>query len=414
MDFIYSLVSGFILVLAALSINRFVNSFTHPAVTYCLVWGGGLILTSLGKFFGLYTITSSTLLFYILSAFVFSFSSLVLSNVFKGSSRVKHFSELDSINYKKLTVVYALLTLVSMPFIIMSIMSHGGSLVEIAYNLRVAALNNQPVLSPVISYYYVLSLPVSLIVLYGVVNKRISVFVFILVFLPFIFTMLLINGRSGLVSLILSWFFAYSFLGGAFSWRIITYFSMFMFSVIILGALFVSKVDVDGTSWGGIFFVMFEHIMDYYLQGVILFDLYINSSLDISENWDTLNSVCQVVAILDLCVPLPQHQDVAQFGVNKLGNVYSIYFSIYPKYGFVGIVFFMMFYGLCSSFLYYTARKGFAYCYVLSCYFFSFIVLSLFKDGFGYSFILYLQTFFFTYLVVLLFGKIKLGRSVIV
>lgn len=405
-DFIYALISGLVLILFALSIKSLVRSYTHPSVVYSLVWGGGLLLVAAAGKFGIFPVASYTLLLYIFGAVMFSAGALITSYLMKWKFNSRDvFSELEVINFRSLSFCYILLTLLVMPFIVLSILSHGDDIIEISYNLRVAALNNEPVLPSYLSYYYVLSLSLSLIVLYGVISGKVKLIYFFILFLPFVATMLLVNGRSGLVSLILSWFFAYFFLGGKLSIRIVVLFSVSMFLIIFLGAIFVSKVNIENMTLIDIFFVIFEHVLDYYIQGVVLFDLYFNGKLDISENWDALNTVCQVLSAFDLCQPLPQHQDVALFGEGKLGNVYSIYFSMFPKYGMLGIVFFMSLYGAVAAFFYENAKRGFGFSYVISCFIFSFIILSLFSDGFGYSLILFVQTLFFVYFTLFFFGK---------
>lgn len=360
---------------------------------------------SCAKYVNIYTVQSASLIVFVSSAIIFSLSSATISYAFGRSNLKKVATELEDLNYNAIAVFYLAISCLSMPFIVSAILSQGETVVEIAYNLRVAALNNDAVLHPVLSYFFVFSLSLSLIMLYGVLIKNFRLSYFILLFLPFVVTMLLINGRSGLVSLILSWFFAYLFLGRRLTAKAVFLFIFLLFAIIFLGAVFVSKVDVDKLGAFEVFLVIFEHILDYYLQGIVLFDLYYSEQIHVQENWDALNVLCQILSAFDMCQPLPQHQDVAQFGDGKLGNVYSIYFSILPRHGILGLFFFILLYGVLSGYFYEVARRGYVYSYVVSCFIFSFIVLSLFHDGFGYSLILLIQTLFFVYVVILLFGK---------
>lgn len=399
-NIIYTLLSGGILVILSLMFVRLKVPYIHPCFMFSATWGGALILLSLTPLVGFYFLQSSVLLLYLACAILFSAFSYIIYRVsmnFK-EPRVRI---LDEMNFSKILKFYWLISMLVIPSIVSDIMSYGSSLAEIAYNLRSSQLNGKQVGSFITANYFVVAIFISCLLVYGVTKQKVKVLAVVISLLPFIFLTLILTGRSLLVSLILAWVYTYFFAGGRLSFKSAMIFTLTMFGVLFFGATLVSKVDVEGLGFLSIFLVIFVHIVDYLLQGPILFGLYFDNMIHIRESWDTLDNACHAVSKFGLCEPITNvHADNAYMGDGKLGNVYSFYFATYPHYGIFGTLFFISFYAVVSAVFYYFARRGGLFSFVSSSFLFSAIVLSIYKDGFGDSFWMFIKF----YLIALFFS----------
>lgn len=401
---IYTLMSSAILFLVSVLCARITRSLISPAFVFSFVWAVALFVLSFTPFFGFYSVTSNALLIFIFGAIIFSTTSLIF-NDFLVNLKFKNNNQLAFINFKGLLVAFNLLSILILPAVITNILGFGSNLIEIAYNIRYAAVHGESVVSTYSANYFVFCLFTSVLFVYAVVNKHLNFLVVAISLVPFLITILILNGRSGLISLILSWFFVYVFSGGKINTRSLMVFFLVGISIIFFGATLVNKVDVEDSTFFNTLIILIEHIMDYLLQGPVLFSRYFDNEISINENWDTLNIACYIISKIDACVPLAQHQDIAKYGANKVGNVYTFYFSLLPHNSYIGSIFFIMLYSIITTYFYKKAKSGHVFSLVISGYLFGVMILTIFKDGFGYSLILFIKFYLLSFVLVYFFTK---------
>ena len=108
---------------------------------------------------------------------------------------------------------------------------------------------------------------------------------------------------------------------------------------------------------------------------------------------------------INLCKVPVQHQEFTRFSYQAdLGNVYSIFFSIYPKYGWLGIILISAVYGFWSSFHHARRYKSLSNILIGS-FLFSAALLSVFTDSFGQTVYFILKIFIISSVVSFAFKK---------
>lgn len=401
---IYPLLSSFILILFSFFCAKVSCSYLSPSFVFSFVWGVALFLLSCGQFFNFYPISSNALIIFVLGALTFSMTSIFFERIL---ARIQFnvSNQMILIDFKMLLIVYVAITILIMPIVALDVLKFGSTIPEIAYNIRYSAIHGESIASIYSTFYFVFSLFVSVIFIYALINKRLNFFIVVVSLLPFLAALLIMNGRSGIISLILSWFFVYLFYGGKLNFKSTLAFVVVSYLVLFFGATLVGKFNVDGLNFFESLFVLLEHIMDYLLQGPLLFARYFDGDINVRENWDTLNIACHIISKFGWCEPLPQHQDTAYYGINKIGNVYSLYFSLFPHYSYVGMVFFLVLYSTLTTFFFKMAKCGNVFSVVISGNLFSVMILSLFKDGFGYSILLFIEFLIISVFFVVFFVK---------
>ena len=345
-NIVYTLLAGFLLFIFSIICRRITRSSISPAFVFSVTWGVALIFLSITPYMGFYSIKSNALLIFVFGAILFSSSSIVFSAVFRKAFRPCGLSggQIGLLDFKKLLLLFLVVSAFIVPLIVNSILEFGSTLPEIAYKLRATSITGERVIPGYLAIYFVFAIFVSVLLIYAVVNKKLKAIHVFLSLMPFLIITLILNGRSGLISLILSWIFVYLFCGGKLNIKVVALFGVSAGSVIFFGAVLVNKVEVsDAGVWDSTYYII-AHIVDYLFQGPVLFSRYFENEINVRENWDTLNIVCHIFSKLDLCIPMPQHQDIATYGINKLGNVYTFYFAVFPRYSYVGLLFFIILY----------------------------------------------------------------------
>lgn len=105
------------------------------------------------------------------------------------------------------------------------------------------------------------------------------------------------------------------------------------------------------------------------------------------------------------------HAEFNLYGDGLDGNVYSLYFSIFPGFGVVGVIFFITLYSAASTYAYLKAKQGHIFYMVISAYLYSAIVLSLFSDIFLPSLWFFIKVFVIVIFVLLFFSKNQLHKG---
>ena len=412
-----SLAGGFILLMSASLSWGYEKTIFAPATAMLLTWGAALVALSFLPLMGFYHLSAEAVLLFVLGsawfALVAVLTSWVLSRYSKQSLRPRTAGTLDQLDYGRLLLFWAVIALFCYPLAILNVLSFGSNIVEISYNIRRASVSGDAILHPVVSNLFVLLGVLTNIVLFGVIQKKVKLVSFVVLVAPLVVISLIVAGRSGLVSMILGWLVILAVFSDKLKLRYLVLPVIFLLFVLYFGGVWVKKFDVEGQSASNAITVLADHVFGYLYQGPVLFSRYFTGEIDITTEWDFLNSACHMLSRLNICEPLPVHQDFASYGEARSGNVYSMYYSIIPGYGLLG--FFLVFgvYSILLSLLFNMMKVRRILAVAVYPVMFSAIVLSVFSDGIGYAFYWFIKVSMICFLIKIFFSesKIKIYHS---
>ena len=227
-----------------------------------------------------------------------------------------------------------------------------------------------------------------------------------LVATPWVLLGLLVSGRVGVITLTISCFYVFIVLGGRVTFKAMAGFALFFLLALISGNLLVGKIEAElGDGARDIFLQSIKGFFDYFFAGPILFSRYFSDPTLIVPTWDALIFPCQVLEKFGMCsVPLI-HQEFLTINTDgDLGNVYSIVFSILPKYGFLGLLVVMFFYGVAASF-FHQSRCDSLFKLLMAGLMFYATVLSIYLDGFGTAIYFFIKVYFLCFVIEKLFTR---------
>ncbi|WP_022964933.1 O-antigen polymerase [Denitrificimonas caeni] len=384
-----SLLAGCTLLIGAVFSRAYEKTVFAPATAMLLTWGAALVVLAFLPLLGFYHLAVEAVLLYVMGTVWFAFIAILTSWGLAQPIRVGAYSTVgsaDKLNFSHLLVLWVVIAIISYPLAIINILNYGSNMTEISYSIRRASLSGEDILNPLVSNFFVLIGVLANIFLFGVLNKKINPLNFIILVAPFVAISLIVYGRSGLVSLILGWLVIFAVFSDKLKIRYLAIPVLLLFCIIFFGGIWVKKFDVEEQTVSDTLLVMVEHIFDYFYQGPILFSRYFTDEIDVATNWDFTNSACHILSKLGMCQPLHQHADFADYGDLRPGNVYSMYFSIIPHYGYIGLLVVFGAYAAFLSATYHKMKEKQLFSLVVYPAMFSAVVLSVFKDGIGYSF----------------------------
>lgn len=386
---LYPMVGGMILLVAACFSWLLEKTVFAPGTAMLITWGTALVVLSFLPALGFYYVSVNSVFLYLMGAIWFSFIALVTGIIIQQYSRVLNLSEargaLQYINYQHLFWLCVIISIIIFPWATLNILEYGSNITEISYNIRRSSVAGEQVLNSLLDNLFVALGVLLSIFLFGVVQGKVKFYGFISFSVPYTLLSLIVFGRSGIVSLVLGWLVIVSFYSQRLKVRYIILPVLLLLMVVLLGGIWVKKFDVQNQSILGATGVVLEHLFDYLYQGPILFSKYLDGDINISTNWDFLNATCHLLSRFDLCVPYLQHSDFSNYGEFKKGNVYTIYFSILPHYGFFGLSFVFLIYAVYLASLFHGLKRMSLFSLAVYPYMFSAIILSVFTDNIGYS-----------------------------
>ena len=313
------------------------------------------------------------------------------------------------IEYRKIVVLCIAIHLIAIPLSWVEISNIGGDAGDIfilAYRLRNKSVSGEEVIGPIVGNYLLGAFLFIPILLLGWINKQVTTLEIILISLPWILLNLLVNGRSGLITLIFSLAYIYAVSGGRFSTKFLVSFSILFVSIMIAGNLLVGKIEANiEDKWILILEQSLIGFLNYFLQGPILFSQYFESPNDYNPTWDALIFPCYILQKIDLCVTPALHQEYSAFTLDgDIGNVYSIFLSVYPKYDFTGVVILFFCYGAWASFHHERRRSSF-WNVLMASLLFSAIFISIFADSFAPNLYFFIKLYICNLVVIYAFKK---------
>lgn len=383
-----SLAGGLILLIGAALARAYEKTIFAPATAMLLTWGVALVVLSFLPLMGFYHLSVEAVLLYVLGAGWFAFVAILTSWIlsrYSSPADHRHGVTADHLNYSRLLLLWVVISMFAYPLAVVNVLSFGSNIVEISYNIRRATVAGESILHPIVSNLFVLLGVLANIVLFGVIQKKVKLVNFLALVVPLVIISLILAGRSGLVSMTLGWLVILAVFSDKLKLRYLALPILFLLFVLYFGGVWVKKFDVEGQSAGNAVVVLADHIFGYLYQGPVLFSRYFTSEIDIQANWDFLNSACHMLSKLDWCTPKHMHADFASYGESLSGNVYSMYFSIIPTYGVLGLALAFGIYAICLSIVFNMMKARSLFALVVYPMMFSAVVLSVFNDGIGYS-----------------------------
>jgi hypothetical protein len=350
---------------------------TNPAVLYPLVWGIIFLLILLAQPLGYIAIDDAASPVFLIGTACFCAGSITT-----GRHQVP--CNLPPLSMTPLIWLCVLLHVLLLPIWwrdVASIVSDPTNLLALAFALRYATTKEGESLGMLSGNYLVVGLILIPILVIAALNKQVRGRTVLLVSLPWIATNFLTNGRAGLTQLFLGLLFLYSHLGRI-RLRTIAIAAVVFVVVFGAGAVLVKKTDADisdeqsTVSNGDIVDGVVTNLLDYTIQGPILYSRVASQKASAAPDWD---------ALFWAKGKHWEHADFNPFNWSGAdGNVYTIYFAQVPIYGLAGMAFFMVLYGLAAGYVYRNAWRSHAHALVAS-YFFGATVLSIFTDAFAPS-----------------------------
>ena len=408
----YSFMAGLVLLAIAMCAWVVVKDLFHPSFVFPGVWGLGLCAVAGTPLLGFYELTSESLFLFVVCGAVFSFAALYLNNLLKAVPSVNEGFFYRNLNYKKIAVFFMLMHLLILPIAYQDLSALGNGFEQISYAARSMAVSGEDVFDKVTANYLLVGLIVIPLLTFAVAKKEISVISYVIIVVPWCVFILIGTGRSGLIQMLLCLLLVYRVANNKLPVKILFLSGVLFVLVLVVGAIATNKVDLStDSSVTDLFVVLLKHLAGYALQGPILFSLYFDNVIEVFPNWSPFASICHMLSGFGLCVPLPIHAQFNLYGPGLDGNVYSIYFSLYPNFGVLGTVVFMAFYSLVSTYAYVRARAGNVFFLVVAAYLYSASVLSLFADSFLPSLWFFIKVFCIV-AVLLLFFSIRIKAEV--
>ena len=379
----YSFAVGMIFLLIGILASLFSKDKWHPSAVFPFTWAFGLWGVSASELLGFYPIESEALLLFIAGGIVFSVASIATSEILRRSNSTSVASGYfyRPINARKMVFFFCVLHVAILPSIYFDLTSLSPDLVQAAYIARQRSVEGDDVLGWAASNY--LQVGTMLIPLFVVcyLKKWCSASSLLIISAPWSLLILLASGRSGLLQLLIGVLFIWVIVRGKLSAKLVIWVGGCFLLVLIGGAIATAKVALDSDESAGDFVYAFlEHFAGYAFQGPVLFARYFDGDISLEPLWSPFSSICHMLSFVGLCMPDPQHLAFNRYAPDLEGNVYSMYFSLYPKFGVLGVIAFLSMYSVISTYTYFKAKAGNVYYMMLASFFMSSIVLSLFSD----------------------------------
>ena len=388
---LFSLIIGTFLLLAATICFQYRKDGLHPDVVFPSVWGMTMLLIGLAEPFGYFQISPGASLLFILGVFFFIAGALFGKRSSLSEGQISTYN----LDFRKIAWFCIALHAVMLPLSwveVSRITSNANDVFIAAYRLRADLVSGEERLGVIVGNYLLVGLFFVPVLTIGCMQNKIKMRMLVILAVPWILLNLLVGGRSSLITLIFSSIYVYISMNGRVSIKAVVSFSVFFIAVLVAGNLLVGKISADVED--GFWLILQQSakgFFDYLLQGPILFSEYFNYPNKINPTWDALIFPCHVLEKINLCVLPPLHQEYLNFSRDgDLGNVYSLFFSIYPKYGWLGIILISSAYGWWARF-HHARRRRSIFHLLMGSFLFSAVLLSVFSDTFGTSVYFFLK-----------------------
>ncbi|ODS13136.1 O-antigen polymerase [Pseudoalteromonas tetraodonis] len=378
--------AGLMLIFVSVLAYKATRDIIHPGVVFPFVWASALVTIAFLPLIGFYPVNGYALLLFLVGGMLFSLISismhyLLIKRVYPPQKTI--------INLKNLNFLVLILFFTNMIVFYSAIsdfMALGGDVAQSAYVARQKSVQGEQVFNPLISNYMMFGLVIIPILTVSLINEKLKILPYLLITLPWIGLILLFSGRASLISLLLVLLFIYYLMKREAPLRLFIYLGVSFLLIIVAGALAVNKVDMAANeSFSDTVVGFIKHIAAYAFQGPVLFSRYFDGNASVTASWSPFSSIQHILSLIGLAPPPPSiNLEFNHYGteVDMDGNVYSLYFSLYPNNGMFGAFVILISYAMVSTYIYHCAKSGKLVYVLLSAYIFSATILSIFSDRF--------------------------------
>lgn len=368
-----------------------VGQMLDPAVVFPLHWGVIILLIVGAAPLGFYAIQP-------LAAGLFAFGALMfVLGSFLGNWFGLHWHSAtrtdpwQHLSYKWLVRLCVAIHIVMLPIWwreISTIAGESSDLLIIGFRIRYMTVLGEATISSLVGNYLVLGFIMVPVLAVGAFRGLTRGWAAFAISAPWMAANLITNGRASLVQLVLALAYIRATERKPVDLRAALGGLAIFFAIFGGGVLLVAKGNTSAEdSIGDIALGVVTNLADYLLQGPILFSRYLSGDASVVSTWDALVFPCSMLQHAGLCRVGELHQEFADFGrLDQFGNVYSVYFSVLPKYGLLGVVLIIGTYGVWTAFHHRRHLQGASIGHTLvAAYLFSAIPLSIFSDLFAPS-----------------------------
>jgi len=396
-------ITGLILFMVSIMACVATRDKIHPGVIFPFVWAITLIVAAFLPLIGFFPIEGGALLFFLVGGLIFSFVSICTHYLLNKrvtiptATNTPHFSS----NYLGFFLFF--MNIIVFYFAINGFMALGSNVSHSAYMARRLSVQGEHVFNPIVSNYMLLGLVVIPILTLLLIKKKLNLVPYLIISFPWLALILLLDGRSGLIQLLLVLFFIYYLLVRKITLKVCLYIGGTFILIVVAGAVAVNKVDITSVgTFNDLILVFIKHVTAYVFQGPILFSQYFDGQVVVSPNWSPFMSIQHILSLLGFSPPPSPQLEFNHYGYESdmVGNVYSLYFSLYPNNGLLGAFLVLIDYSVASTYIYVRAKAGELVFILLSGYLFSAMVLSIFSDFFLTNF-----WFFIKLIIIVIFLK---------
>ena len=380
------------LVLLAVAAKAIFRETVHPAVAFAAIWATLLALGIAALQLEFHRIEPVAAGVFLVGALLFAFGAVLGERLAIDGPAVTRnaTSPIDRLNFPVIAAGAVILNIAMLPqwWAEVTRITDANDLLTIGFRMRWLTVLEVDGHGSLVGNWMVLGLIVTPILALGVFRGHLPAWVLLLACGPWVFANLISSGRAGVVQTVV----AIAYLR-AMEHKPIDVRSIFaviaVFAVVFGGGvLLVQKsgatADSDTADLG---LSVITNLLEYVAQGPILFSRWLAGMADITPTWDALLIPCKLLQAAGLCVAGGQHQEFSEFGEGfRVGNVYTVYFSILPKYGWIGLVYMLIIYGAWATFHHRRhAQRGHLFHTLLAAQLFSAVLLSGFADTFAPS-----------------------------
>jgi oligosaccharide repeat unit polymerase len=361
----------------------------HPAVFFALTWFAVLMLVIAAAPLGFYGVTPQTALVFLVGAVLFLIGAKAGDRVALATTGQQRPDPWDHLKYRSIAMGCLLAHLVMLPLTwleLVRISGYSDDLLLIAFFVRENTAQGLDTFNALVGNYLVFGFILVPVLAMGAFRGHLSTRLAIAAALPCMLINLVASGRSSLVQMMVALAYLRATQAKPVNLRMLLVGLMLFMLMFGGGVVLVAKGDVrpeDGLP--AVLLGILRNLSDYALQGPVLFSRYFMQEINVVSTWDPLVFGCQVLQSFGMCTRPAQHQEFAQFGhLEQYGNVYTIYFSVLPKYGPIGMVCLLLFYGAWTAWHHRRHQQHSALAHsLLAGYLFAAVIISIFSDSFA-------------------------------
>jgi oligosaccharide repeat unit polymerase len=211
-----------------------------------------------------------------------------------------------------------------------------------------------------------------------------------------------LSGTKGnAINLLITLFFIYLIGGGRFSILKTLLLVSAILGFFSLGLIFVNFSYMDTDDVIG---MLAEYIMNYWVGGLVAFNTIALNPDFIPSTQPVGRFFLETARSLGMSIDVPSiHAKFIMISQTMDSNTYTIYFTYYKDYGWIGTIFFMFIYGFLTTWFYLRAKQGnpiYRFLFAILC---AGIVFSFNAEHFFLGLNFFIKSFLFFYFVYVIF-----------